>query len=65
MGPYCQFCDTRCFVPLTNETPAFVLILYGNYGLMATCQAGKAFERQKLGVCYDDAMPKEEPHADR
>jgi hypothetical protein len=55
MGPYCRFCDSRCFVPLTDQTPAFLVALYLPYGLMATCSAGKAFERQKLGACYDDA----------
>lgn len=34
MGPYCKFCDNRCFV-------------YTNKGLKATCKEGKFFELKK------------------
>lgn len=49
MGPYCNFCDRRCFVerhlPFTTATL-----------LMATCQAGMAHDRAKTGHDYTTAV---------
>lgn len=42
MGPYCKFCDHRCFVTDTKRP-----------GLLATCAAGKAHDLAKLGYCYE------------
>jgi hypothetical protein len=49
MGPYCQFCDFRCFVerrlPFTTDT-----------FLMATCQRGMAHDRAKTGHDHTTAI---------
>lgn len=44
MGPYCSFCDQRCFVP----NPCSGSWLY------ATCSAGKANDRRQVGHNIDD-----------
>jgi len=64
MGPYCKFCGQRCFTPLPMNTPPEALNAYrGNGGLdgrnrsidiIATCPAGQAFEKERIGWCYDD-----------
>lgn len=54
MGPYCKFCSQRCFVPITAEWPEEVVAAYGRFSMAATCPAGKAFDKAKFGVCYDD-----------
>jgi hypothetical protein len=56
MGPYCNFCDRRCFIPLPADTPAHIRAAYGGSGsmLVATCQSGQRFEREKVGYCLDD-----------
>lgn len=41
MGPYCSFCDRRCFVE--RELPS------GRRLLMATCKAGMEWDRQHTG----------------
>lgn len=49
MGPYCQFCDFRCFVvrrlPFTT----------GDF-LMATCQRGMAHDRAQTGHDHTTAI---------
>ncbi|QDH91692.1 hypothetical protein SEA_PHRAPPUCCINO_14 [Mycobacterium phage Phrappuccino] len=51
MGPYCQFCDHRCFV--------YREVIVGGErvwsGLMATCQRGMELDRQRLGVDHTGA----------
>ena len=54
MGPYCQFCDNRCFVHFPNDTPKSILKAYGTVNIIATCPAGQAFEKKRVGYCYDD-----------
>ena len=54
MGPYCNFCRTRCFVPITNEWSEELRKAYGRFSIAATCPAGQSFEKTKLGVCYAD-----------
>ncbi len=44
MGGYCKFCDQRCFV----HNPV------GGRFILATCQRGKALDREKLGYNIDD-----------
>jgi hypothetical protein len=41
VGPYCRYCDRRCFV-------ARVLVT-GQAVLLATCEAGKAHDRKQVG----------------
>ena len=52
----CRFCGERCFVPLLTIAPPAVMAAYQQRGvsLLATCEAGMAFERQVLGACYED-----------
>lgn len=52
MGPYCTFCNQRCFVPLPPRTPANILSAYRSATIIATCQQGQNFEREKIGYCY-------------
>lgn len=53
MGPYCNFCNNRCFTYFPNETPQHILDAYGTSTIIATCPGGQAFEREKVGYCYD------------
>jgi len=54
MGPYCKFCNQRCFRYIPEIAPEHVKSAYGTSTIAATCEAGKAFEREKIGVCADD-----------
>jgi hypothetical protein len=54
MGPYCKFCGTRCFVPVTDRWPKHIIEAYGRFGLAATCPTGQQLEKQRLGYCWDD-----------
>jgi hypothetical protein len=58
MGPYCKYCNSRCFVPIPEGAPAEILAAYGNANLMATCAQGKEAEKVKMGYCYD-SLPAE------
>lgn len=53
MGPYCKFCDRRCFVHLPMEAPAAAVKAYGSSTIIATCAGGQAFEAQQVGWNYD------------
>jgi hypothetical protein len=54
VGPYCKFCDNRCFVYLPEGTPEHVVRAYGTATIVATCARGQRFEREKVGYCYAD-----------
>lgn len=54
MGPYCRFCGRRCFCHFPQETPEHVLQAYGTSTIVATCRAGQAFEKRRVGYCYGD-----------
>lgn len=54
MGPYCKFCGQRCFVPLPQKTPDYILVAYGTVSIIATCKDGQVFERERHGYCYND-----------
>lgn len=54
MGPYCKFCNRRCFVPLPLGTPPEIVKAYGSSTIIATCPAGQAFEKERVGYCHDD-----------
>ncbi len=54
MGPYCKFCDQRCFIPFPAWTPEHILQAYGRSTIIATCPRGQAFERERTGFCYAD-----------
>jgi hypothetical protein len=64
MGPYCIFCERRCFVylpweELTEEMHNLYKDYYTQVGgfsidIIATCPGGQAQEKERIGVCYDD-----------
>ncbi len=61
MGPYCNFCNNRCFVPFPDNTPDYVLRAYGKVkgvpiDIIATCPGGQAHEKKQTGYCYDDII---------
>lgn len=51
MGPYCQFCDHRCFVEriIPNPAPGTIAEATGGHLLMATCATGMAHDRRATG----------------
>ena len=52
MGPYCNFCNIRCFVHFPIGTPEEALKAYGESTIMATCKEGQKFELEKTGWNY-------------
>lgn len=56
MGPYCKYCDRRCFTHLPAGTPAEAVEAYGTATIIATCRAGQDFELKEFGWCYDRIM---------
>lgn len=56
MGPYCDFCDTRCFAYLPLGTPRKVIRAYGTASILATCPTGQAFEKARVGYCFADIV---------
>jgi len=61
MGPYCKYCDTRCFTPIPsvvfermkklNEEGASLGRIPD---IMATCARGQQHDKEACGFCYDD-----------
>jgi hypothetical protein len=43
MGPYCRYCQQRCFVPNPRKSG----------GLLATCAFGRKHDMELLGYCFD------------
>ncbi len=57
MGPYCDFCNRRCFVHLPENTPTELIHLYEEgITIIATCLAGQGNEKANFGTCYGDIM---------
>lgn len=56
MGPYCRYCNQRCFTHFPMATPQIALDAYGSVSIIATCPAGQRFEKGRTGWCYDDIM---------
>jgi len=55
MGPYCKFCDRRCFTYFPEDTPDYILKAYRpGVTIIATCVEGQRFEKNTVGYCYDD-----------
>lgn len=58
MGPYCRFCNNRCFVLCPDHANQKIKEAYtdskGGIKLMATCKEGQAFEKTKTGWCFSD-----------
>lgn len=57
MGPYCNFCGRRCFVPFPEGTPPEILAAYRpGVSIIATCAEGQRFEKEATGWCLDEIM---------
>ncbi len=57
MGPYCNFCNTRCFTYFPDKTPDYVLKAYNSgVTIIATCPGGQSHEKKQTGYCYNDIM---------
>lgn len=56
MGPYCKFCNRRCFTHMPADTPPEAIAAYGTSSIIATCPAGQAFEMHNFGWSYDAVM---------
>jgi hypothetical protein len=59
MGPYCNYCDQRCFVylPALGSMPPEMRKAYRNHrhiDIIATCPGGQALEKKEIGYSYDD-----------
>lgn len=54
MGPYCRFCNQRCFVvrllPDDSHSRA------GQYLAMATCPGGMAHDRERTGYTHRECV---------
>lgn len=51
MGPYCNYCDNRCFVERVYPTEDGWRFL-----IMATCERGMANDREKTGYDFETAI---------
>jgi hypothetical protein len=65
MGPYCKFCDSRCFIPADlddREVPKEFQTKFVERGcpILATCAAGKVLDKSVLGFSADDLIWKTE-----
>jgi len=56
MGPYCRFCQRRCFVFLPDDTPCHIRRAYGSAELIATCHGGQEYEQAHIGFSYRDIL---------
>jgi hypothetical protein len=56
MGPYCDFCDHRCFVLRRLPDDANGKIAGVGEILMATCQRGMAHDREQTGYTHKTAI---------
>lgn len=54
MGPYCRFCDFRCFVH--RIMPADATWRPGQSVILATCQAGMKYDREHTGHDHTTAI---------
>lgn len=58
MGPYCKFCNQRCFTHMPLNAPQHIVDAYvakvGSIPIIATCPGGQQFEKDKVGYCYHD-----------
>jgi hypothetical protein len=43
------------------DTPPEAVKAYGTATILATCQQGKAFEKEKIGWCIDDITARARP----
>lgn len=56
MGPYCNYCNQRCFVrlPILVSLPLAMRKAYREHhiDIIATCHGGQVFEKARIGYCY-------------
>lgn len=62
MGPYCDFCDHRCFVLRRLPDDATGKIAGVGEILMATCQRGMAHDLEQTGYTHKTAINPCAPH---
>lgn len=54
MGPYCNFCNNRCFTYFPEGTPQEAINAYRpGVTIIATCQRGQQAEMERTGWYYD------------
>jgi hypothetical protein len=54
MGPYCNYCNTRCFCHFPQGTPEAALKAYRpGVSIIASCRKGQEFEKETTGWCLD------------
>ena len=54
MGPYCQYCQKRCFTYFPEGTPAEAIKAYRpGVTITATCTRGQQAKMERTGWCYD------------
>lgn len=60
MGPYCSYCDRRCFVPrlMPHDAKRYA----GGSVIMATCPEGAAHDLEATGYTYITAVNPAYPH---
>ena len=58
MGPYCNFCQRRCFVMIRDDDPIGLRQAYLRRGinLLATCQRGIEHDKQQVGWSLEDRI---------
>jgi len=56
MGPYCKFCNQRCFVPVPADPPAYATQVGSSFSILATCEDGKAHDQEILGWNLDTIL---------
>ncbi len=74
MGPYCRYCDQRCFIhpsyvaerlpkELLEKLRAYSRHKFGfvDIPMLASCPKGKAFDKEEMGVCKDDFIAEARP----
>ena len=54
MGPYCNYCDRRCFVP--RVLPEDAKFWPGKSLLMATCPKGMEYDFEGTGYTHETAI---------
>lgn len=61
MGPYCRYCDNRCFVPADymRVPPPEHMDSFKRHGfpILATCPAGMQKDKEVLGFNVQDLVP--------
>lgn len=58
MGPYCKFCDNRCFSYIPMETPEHILQAFKEKApgvtILANCPKGQDHDKSVIGYNMND-----------